>query len=38
VAWFLNDFNMLDIFIKILLIVNRIIEIQKDKSNAIIKI
>jgi len=38
VAWFLNDFNMLDIFIIILLILNRVFEILMDKSNAIIKI
>ncbi len=37
-AWFLNDISMLDILIKILLTANLIIEIQKDKSNAIIKI
>ena len=37
-AWFLNDISMLDIFTKILLTANLIIEIQKDKSNAIIKI
>jgi len=37
-AWFLNDFNMLDIISIILLIANRTIEIKKDKSNAIIKI